>query len=346
MIPLKDIFIKAPIGHLIFLSVALLLFVFFSAIDLMNAREGKTPILPIFAAHAPVSEDGAGEEENPYETAENPFASLRLDARAVYVSDLHTGETLFTKNDSTRMPLASLAKLMTALTAEDTAESGGDVRIGPYAVAKEGDSGFSIGEHWRLSDLLKLVLVESSNDGAAAVAAAVGGGYFAGTSTETENDGAAFFIGAMNAKAREIGLADTYFLNETGLDIDENVVSGAYGSAKDMAKLLSHILEKHPDILYATTKPFVSLRSLENRGHVSENTNDRLASFPFILGSKTGYTALAGGNLVIAAQTGPASAVVIAVLGSTREGRFADAEKLYWAALRYPAYKDNLKNGN
>ena len=58
------------------------------------------------------------------------------------------------------------------------------------------------------------------------------------------------------------------------------------------------------------------------------NTNERIADIPGLIGSKTGFTRLAGGNLVIAYDAGLNRPIVIAVLGSTRKGRFSDVTTL------------------
>ena len=56
-------------------------------------------------------------------------------------------------------------------------------------------------------------------------------------------------------------------------------------------------------------------------------------SVPGLLASKTGYTDLANGNLVIAFNVGPMHPVIVAVLGSSQEGRFTDVEKLVNASI-------------
>ena len=69
----------------------------------------------------------------------------------------------------------------------------------------------------------------------------------------------------------------------------------------------------------------------------ARNTNQETGKFPLLIASKTGYTDLAGGNLALAFDAGFNRPIIIVVLGSSYEGRFADAEKLVWATLAYLA---------
>jgi len=72
-----------------------------------------------------------------------------------------------------------------------------------------------------------------------------------------------------------------------------------------------------------------------NYVHNAKNTNDSAESIPGLIGSKTGFTDLAGGNLVVAFEIEPGHVIVISVLGSDKEGRFQDVNKLYKATLNY-----------
>jgi len=163
----------------------------------------------------------------------DPFERLYLQARAVYVWDVSRGEVLHAKNAEAQLPLASLTKLMTAVTAADVVPQSATVNIGYDAIAAEGDSGLMPEEQWQFADLLDFMLLVSSNDGAYAIAS-VAGAFANGADDSSSNR--SVFIRRMNEKARELGLAQTYFVNETGLDASK-YVGGGYGSARDMALL-------------------------------------------------------------------------------------------------------------
>ena len=91
---------------------------------------------------------------------------------------------------------------------------------------------------------------------------------------------------------------------------------------------MSYIVEHYPEILAGTTQTTTRFYNQNGDYHNAQNTNSTVNRIPGLIGSKTGYTTLAGGNLVIAFDVGLNHPIVIAVLGSTRDGRFEDVLKL------------------
>lgn len=258
---------------------------------------------------------------------EDPFQNLSLQGKAFFVYDIKENNALYVKNEETQFPLASLTKVMTALIAEELSPEGTLITIDSGTLVPLGDSGLVIGERWLLKDIIDLTLVSSSNDGARAIASV---GNFASQDENTPPE--EYFVRHMNRKARSIGLQQTYFLNESGLDVNSST-PGAYGSAEDMALLFAYVLEHYPQLLEATTESALRTSSLDAQ-HVASNTNVSAGSIPGIMASKTGFTELAGGNLVVAFEAGPTRPIVIAVLGSTVDGRFDDMKKLILASLK------------
>ena len=137
----------------------------------------------------------------------------------------------------------------------------------------------------------------------------------------------------MNEMAKEIGLTQTYFINPTGLDTNDTV-SGGYGSAHDVAKLLEYAVIHTPEIIDSTRYARINFASLSDINHTATNTNSSINAVPGLIASKTGFTDLAGGNLVIAFDAGMNRPIIITVLGSTQNGRFEDIEKLVDASLK------------
>lgn len=278
-----------------------------------------------------------GDNSVPSEAAFNPFPKIVLEAKAVYVYDVRTQTVLFAKDENIRMPLASLTKIMSALVAEDLSPLYGTVTINEEALRTEGDSGLFKDERWTLKDILDFSLLTSSNDGMRAVALALGALEKAGAnSEEIIND----FVGEMNGKARELGLQNTYFWNETGLDLplqtgELDIKGGAYGTARDMSILLEYILTHYPEMLEVTRKATTTLLSLNNYPHVARNTNSIVSEIPGLLVSKTGLTNTAGGNLVIVFDPELGRPIIVSILGSTEEGRFEDARALISAVMEY-----------
>ncbi len=264
--------------------------------------------------------------------SDDPYERLQLDARSVYVWDSQTGKKLYGKNEYEVLPLASVTKMMMALVAVELLPPNTEISIAPVDLLEEGDTGLLVGEKWALSDLLRFTLVASSNDGASAIASVAGAALMGDASSTDPFANKRLFIKRMNEKAESIGLLNTKFSNESGLDID-SVTAGAYGSARDMARLFEYISRKHPELFTATTYSKIDVRSDSNVVHHVPNTNAGVEEVTGLIGSKTGYTDLAGGNLVVVVDIGVSHPVVIAVLGSTRDGRFTDVNKLIDATV-------------
>lgn len=245
-----------------------------------------------------------------------PFEDMQISAHAAYVWDVREQRALYNKNAGLELPLASLTKLMTALVAREHLAGDVSVEITAAAILQEGDSNLSSGERFSARALTDFTLLTSSNDGAYALAAAAGAAL-------VPNNPEQAFIDAMNAKAVEIGLSQSHFTNPTGLDLDEEV-SGSYGSARDMAFLMEYLVLEHPEILVQTREQVRTIYDGAGAQFEAENTNSTVVEIPGLIGSKTGFTDLAGGNLVIAFDAGLNRPIVISVLGSTREERFSD----------------------
>lgn len=243
-----------------------------------------------------------------------PFASVVIEGKAYVVYDIVSGTVIAGKNETTAMPLASLTKVMTALTATLHYPEDKKVIITDHAIDGSYDLGLRNKQAWSLDELLKYTLVFSSNDGAEAVA---------------ENFGSRMsFLEQMNHDARGFGLQLT-FNDPAGLD--DHGTLGGKGTALDIAKLFSIARKSIPEVLDATTKKRQTVLSSSGRISGVPNTNQTIEDFPGAEASKTGYTDLAGGNLGIIVDISVGRPVVIVVLGSTRQGRFNDVKILYRA---------------
>ncbi len=253
--------------------------------------------------------------------AEFPFqpnlSPAKLTAKSAILFDPASGRILFAKDATTQRALASITKLMTAeivLTAKspDTL-----VTITPDALLPEGDWGFKVGDVIPLHDLLRIGLIASSNDAMQAAAESLGDHY----------------IQKMNEVAQALGLSQTYFLNPTGLDVNFDT-SGAYGSAYDVARLAALFYKQYPAYFELTQNNSVSIDD-NGRTIKAHATAEPLLSIPGFIGAKTGFTDLAGGNLVAVFDVEIGHPLVAVVLGSTKDGRFEDIKTLIHAA-RHP----------
>lgn len=248
------------------------------------------------------------------ETKKPDFNGLNLEAISACVFDIRQNKFIFELNSEKQLPLASLAKLMTALVAKENILPETLAEISKEALLQEGDSGFEIEEMWRLPDIIDAMLLSSSNDAAFAIAS---------VKRDTVEPSDTAFVKMMNEKARVLDLKNTYFFNSTGLDLSKEF-SGAYGTCREITFLADHILKRYPELFEVTTKDKATINNKE-----FQNTNKLFYELPLLLGSKTGYSDLAGGNLLIITDTGINNPVIITVLGSSFDGRFTDAKKIY-----------------
>lgn len=247
------------------------------------------------------------------------FEKLPLEAQSVLVWDARDDRPIFARDARKALPLASISKLMTAIVAREAIAENAVITISGTALATDGDNGLTLGERWTRDALIEYVLVTSSNDGAAALAEAGGG--------------TATFVSHMNEKAKTENLVDTSFVNPTGLDEDGGATVNR-GSAYDVANLFVSAQKILPDILDATRFTENSIASID-RVHTMNNTNEIADRIPWAIGGKTGFTDAAGGNLVVSFDVSIGHPIVVVVLGSSREGRFDDVEKLIDATHEY-----------
>jgi serine-type D-Ala-D-Ala carboxypeptidase (penicillin-binding protein 5/6) len=246
--------------------------------------------------------------------------AIKINATSAYVWDVVGQRVLFEKNPDEELPLASITKLMTALVAYELVPDNTLVTISSAAAAQQSGGSLEAGEVYKVKELADFALISSYNSAAYTLAASVG-------ELLGEEDGVAQFIAAMNIRAEELNLPSLKYINPTGLDISATE-AGATGNARDTTFLMEYILLNNPEILTPTVTEYTRLYNQNGDYHDAHNTNNILADIPNLLGSKTGYTDLAGGNLTIAFDAGYNRPVIVTVLGSTRNERFSDVKKL------------------
>jgi D-alanyl-D-alanine carboxypeptidase (penicillin-binding protein 5/6) len=238
-----------------------------------------------------------------------------VDARAFIVLNPATGEVLAQKRAWTRVPIASITKLMTVVVALDHARWNDVVRVRADA-ARVGESTVNLraGERITVGDLVKAALIQSANDAAVALADYVGHG-----------DSAAF-VRLMNEKAAELGLARTHFARPDGLDARAH-----YSTALDVTQL-AQVAMRDPRVRAAVRERTDSIAG----GRRLHTWNDLLGVFHGLYGVKTGHTGAAGWCEVAAVRRNGVT-LYTTVLGSpTRSQRNSDlASLLRWGMSRY-----------
>jgi serine-type D-Ala-D-Ala carboxypeptidase (penicillin-binding protein 5/6) len=260
----------------------------------------------------------------------DPFASVALIAKSAYVLDLKTGAVLYQENANVQLPLASLTKIALVLAVTQALSAGSTVSTPTKysAPPSGGTSRLPAGKTWNLQDVIDFTLVASSDDGAMLLANAANDAIHEQYPDSPAQDAT---LWRMNDIAQQLGLTNTYFLDDTGLD-ESTTQSGAYGSARDIAKLFAYAVTTSPQTFSATAQPSVTVYATDGTASTGVNTDSALDAIPGIIMGKTGYTDLAGGNLAVVFDASPDHPVVAVVLGSTEDGRFSDMKQLVPAA--------------
>ena len=238
----------------------------------------------------------------------------QVSGRAYLVENGVTGDVLAQQNDRTRLPIASITKLMTVLVTLEHAKLDDVVTVSRQAAAV-GESSIYLrkGERLTVGELVEAALIQSANDAAVALAEHVGGTQAA-------------FVAMMNAEAAKLGLRDTHFANPDGLDAPDH-----YSSAHDVTRL-ARIAMKNPVIRRVVGEETAEISG----GRTLTTWNDLLATYPGIFGVKTGHTSAAGWSEVAAARSHGVT-VYATLLGSpARDVRNDDlADLLTWGLSRY-----------
>ena len=244
-------------------------------------------------------------------------APAEVAAKSAILMDAATGTILFEQNAHEKLPPASVTKVMTMLLIMEAIDTGrisweDTVTASETAAAKGGSQIYlKVGETMSVSDMLKSIAVSSANDCACAMA-------------EHLQGSEAAFVDAMNKRAQELGMADTHFVNCTGLDDDAGAAEHLT-SAHDIALMSRELLVKHPDIKKFTT---IWMDSVRNGTFGLSNTNKMVRFYNGCTGLKTGFTAKAGYCLSASAQRdGMELIVVVMGCGSSAE-RFAACKSL------------------
>lgn len=231
---------------------------------------------------------------------------IELDLKAAIATDDTGTRIYYQRNRLEKLPFASLTKLMSAMVAVEQIPSETIIKISKHAVATEGDKGgLVVGEELGRDDLLKVLLIESSNDAAVALAEVVG---------------IPAFVSRMNEKAKALGLTDTHFTNVTGLD-----GASHYSTAEDLAKLTVASF-RYPLIWEILGMKEADVVSIDGKfPHHFVSTNELLGAVPEVLGGKTGYTGEAGESMILVSKLDGLKVITV-VLGATN--RFEQSRRL------------------
>ncbi len=236
--------------------------------------------------------------------------------KSAYLMDYDSGECVYSLNENERMPIASVCKVMTLSLCLE-AVHGGKLNFDDIITVSENASSMggsqvflASGSEYKLSELVKSIIVCSANDSCVAVAEAVGG------SEST-------FVAAMNKKAAELGCNDTLFANCTGLPKETQ-----YSCAHDVALMFGNLLqyEEYFDFSKIWLEDFEHPDSRTTR---ITNTNKLIRRYPACDGGKTGFTNEAGFCLAATAKKDNLRFISVVLGGDTSANRFDSAARLF-----------------
>lgn len=245
-------------------------------------------------------------------------------AASAMIIDRATGKVLFEKNIDEARSIGSITKLMTALI---FLETNPDLDAPAMLLAEDlrygGIQHMGFNDEVRIRDLLLTSLVGSDNSATAALVR------LSGLSLEE-------FVLRMNERASDFGLAQTTFVDSTGLSAENRSI------APDIVKLIDETMNVE-FIQEATQLESYGFRGASGRYYSILSTNELLGSYLnqgeyTVLGGKTGFLPAAGYCFGVIVSEDNAHEIIVVVLGSyTKEGRFQDAKAL--AAWAYKVYQ-------
>lgn len=253
--------------------------------------------------------------------AKNNIGELSVSASSFvsfFVSDDGEEKVLIEKNKNKTLPIASITKLMVALVASEKYRTNDVISISSDLLKDKGLAEvYHAGDNFSFSDAMPALLIGSHNEMANALA---------------EKTGRKKFVDSMNKKAFELGLANTNFVNATGLDPSRSSDEINHSTVFDIYKLARYIDQNRPNIIATTSRKDFYLFNVDGNFVTEINSTNKLLgkqNIPFnILGGKTGETPRAKQNLVVIAKATCGGKIFSVVLGSSDS--FGDMEKLLW----------------
>lgn len=236
----------------------------------------------------------------------------QLDSNIALIFDEKTQKLLYQKNARMVAPIASITKLMTAMVVLDAnlpMSKRVSVETADMDVLKGTRSRLSVGMTFQRSELLKLALMSSENRAAAALARTYPGGRKAA-------------IAAMNAKAKALGMQNTYFRDPTGLN------SNNVSTARDLVKMVA-AARRYATIRRFTTTSSHIVNAKAGKELMFNNTNPLVRSDSWDIGvSKTGFINEAGRCLVMEARINKRPVIIVLLDSQGKTARIEDARRI------------------
>jgi D-alanyl-D-alanine carboxypeptidase len=257
----------------------------------------------------------------PADDASLPFSRVgnapvpAVEYQEALIADLESGAHIFGDNDAKRWPTASLTKLMNATIVLDTLDLGQKITITPAMFSVDPTEKYlKVGETYTISDLLRVMLLPSSNVAAEAFA---------------DFYGRTRFVALMNQRAGAWGMINTHYDDPSGLSASNQ------STPDDLLLLAQKIYTNYPEIFSLTRNVQVTITEQTSGNPVIVKSINNFAGLPDFVGGKTGYTDQADGNL-LSVFNNKGRPVLFIVLGTNDADRFTITQTLYnWFTTNY-----------
>lgn len=272
--------------------------------------------LPVQTSAAQAGDRIDGRPAEEYAGATDDFPLVEAPYAALCTRD---GRVLFERGIDQQVAMASTTKIMTAIIALETTALDTPLKVTYGAANTDGtDAGLIEGTTVSLHDALYALLLPSGNDAAVVIAENVSG-------MESR------FVELMNAKAAELGMTATHFVDASGLSAEEH-----FTTARDYLALVRHCMNNQTFRQIVATATY----QIDVQGSLlSFETTDALGDFLTVgdaIGVKTGYTDEAGYCFVGAADFNGIELYTVVFNAPTTDQRFLDtANLLEWGFRHY-----------
>lgn len=269
------------------------------------------------------------------------LSDLQVEAKAAILMDADTGYILYESNIEQSFPVASMSKIMTELLVMEEIQQGKldwgqSVPLSAYARVISTTPGLASvyldeNQTYTVKDLFDAMAIHSANDAAIALAELVAG---------SEKD----FVIMMNEKAKQWNLANSHFVNSSGLnnqDLGDYFSSGSKDesnqmSAKDVAMLARGLIAQYPEILPITSRASFTLgqNQYANTNQMLPEMDHPHVMFEGVDGLKTGFTDEAGYCFVGTVKRKDTRLISVVMGTDSIEARFSETKRLYDAAFQ------------
>ena len=301
-------------------AIAATIAAFFIILALINIDE-----ISSFTKKSIISPQAKVLKNKPLETKPPPISAqdilpnpdLKFEAESILAVNLTKNQIIYQKNPDKKMPIASLAKVMTAVVAYENAIIENIIIIDDHCKVGESEIGLEKGEKLTINELLYGLILPSGNDAAEALAVGITG----------DRDK---FISLMNQKAADLDMSSSYFANPSGLD-EKTLSTTTQSTANDLYRLTTYAISfPYLKEIFATDS-ITFPKNYRRKQYVFNNRLFLHNYFPYIKGIKPGYTNFAGNCLISLAEKQDAQ--ILAIFLNSKDPK-NDALTLFNYALK------------